>query len=369
MAEPAPRSYPALDALRGVAAILVALFHFRSDFTTYKFYPAGDGYLAVDLFFVLSGFVLAHAYRPRLARGLGVGRFMALRLIRLYPLYALGLAMGTAVMLAAPPEGYGPAAILQAALLEAAFIPVPHTLHNQIFPINTVGWSLFFELVVNLLFALAWRRLGLRGLLTILALGGLVLAGLVLVLHRAALGDTWRSAPAGLVRTVFSFALGLLLYHLHQRGWLRPRNGALAFHAGLALLAIWLLLPVPDALRGAYDLVFILLVSPGLVVLGISPALHGRSLAWFGFLGAASYALYAIHLPIVTLIELATADLPDLPVLPLGLVSVALLVGVAWLVDLAYDTPVRRRLSRLLPAPAPAPASPSPAPGSANGAR
>ena|ERR1700730_5639017 len=82
-------SFPALDGVRGVAAILVALFHLRNRFLGFNNFPGGDGYLAVDLFFVLSGFVLSHAYLPRFQNGMSPSQFMKARLIRLYPLYII----------------------------------------------------------------------------------------------------------------------------------------------------------------------------------------------------------------------------------------------------------------------------------------
>jgi peptidoglycan/LPS O-acetylase OafA/YrhL len=97
---PQVRAFPAMDGIRGIAAILVALFHFRATFLHYDNNVIGDGYLAVDLFFVLSGFVLAHAYEHRFARGMTTFEFMRARVIRLYPLYFVGLAIASMAMFA-----------------------------------------------------------------------------------------------------------------------------------------------------------------------------------------------------------------------------------------------------------------------------
>src|ERR1700761_6004380 len=83
-----PHAYPALDGLRGVAAIAVMLHHFRPLTAPWLF---AHGYLAVDLFFLLSGFVIAHAYDARFRKGLGVPAFLVIRLIRLWPMIAFGV--------------------------------------------------------------------------------------------------------------------------------------------------------------------------------------------------------------------------------------------------------------------------------------
>lgn len=89
--------FHALGALRGVAAIGVVIFHFQ------HFFPPDSvpgGYLAVDLFFIMSGVVLSHAYEPRFQNGMGAREFMRARLIRLYPLYFLGFIAGTTAVVA-----------------------------------------------------------------------------------------------------------------------------------------------------------------------------------------------------------------------------------------------------------------------------
>lgn len=83
--------YQTLDGIRGIAALMIVLHH-----TGYYFsgLPFARSYLAVDLFFVLSGFVIAEAYSTRLKDGLSCFEFMRIRIIRLYPLYLLGTLLG-----------------------------------------------------------------------------------------------------------------------------------------------------------------------------------------------------------------------------------------------------------------------------------
>ena len=157
-----------LDALRGVAAILVAFYHFGIIVPLLIYYHGGP--LAVDFFFCLSGFVIAHSYETRLLTRMTVARFMALRLIRLYPLYALGTALGIVQWLLyrqhwndAAAQSVGPIHTLLTALAGFLFIPtmplkesVPQILQ---YPFDFAGWSLAFELIINLLYGFIARHL------------------------------------------------------------------------------------------------------------------------------------------------------------------------------------------------------------------
>lgn len=200
------RVFHTLDALRGIAAIGVVIFHMQLAFN-----PLGvpGGYLAVDLFFMMSGVVLSHAYEPRFRAGMGVVDFMRARLIRLYPLYLLGTLLGIAVTVASlhgrNSQGWGQAALLQAAVRALLFVPnFSTTPVNQLFPLNIPCWSLFLELVVNLLFVAAWPLLTFRRLIAVC----IVSAGIVLVavVHTGSIdqGSVAASLPVGIARTLFS---------------------------------------------------------------------------------------------------------------------------------------------------------------------
>ena len=87
--------FTGLDGLRGLAALAVFGAHVPDPLLRDAL-PGCD--LAVDLFFALSGFVLAHAYFERLRKGMGVGTFFKRRVIRLYPLYALGTIISLSIV-------------------------------------------------------------------------------------------------------------------------------------------------------------------------------------------------------------------------------------------------------------------------------
>ena len=155
--------FEALDMLRGLAAVLIVVFH--AYWTSDAANPWNKAWLGVDLFFALSGFVLAHAYLGRLRAGMPLTTFMRLRAIRLYPLYIAGTLIGAAMWwLLQIRAGEVPDLRLLALTLgwQTAFLPVPptHSIDGNLFyPLNGPACSLFFELVINLCLALSARFL------------------------------------------------------------------------------------------------------------------------------------------------------------------------------------------------------------------
>ena len=136
--------YLNLDALRGVAAISVMLYHFSPFITDGKVLPSS--YLAVDLFFLLSGFVIAHAYDRKIESGMGFGTFLLIRLIRLYPLYLAGTLLGFFYLLIKNrliPAEYLPLSDIAVMLTTGMFfIPLVGSAYHTIFPLNPASWSL-----------------------------------------------------------------------------------------------------------------------------------------------------------------------------------------------------------------------------------
>lgn len=348
------RYFPLLDAIRGLAALVVLLRH-----TGYLW----DGlvlphsYLAVDLFFVLSGVVVANAYEQPLRAGLSPGRFWLLRMIRIYPLYALGSLLGLVPVLAAvagltaqPVQGSLLLALGSAALL------LPDLADGSLFPLNPPAWSLFFELAANLLYALLLRHLNAR-MLWLIVLGSA--AGLALVLYAnpaAGLhgGYTPDTLLTGTLRVSFGFFAGVLLW----RAWMaraalgRRLPAAVGWSAVIAAAAL-LLARAPGALGAGYDLFAVLVLFPILVWVamhaGAGAGPGARVCAW---LGALSYPLYVLHVPAARLLNgtlekglhLAVADW--YPYVGVGLL--ALLLPACLLIERHVDAPLRARLLRRL---------------------
>lgn len=341
------QTFDVLNGLRGVAAVAVVAMHLF--FYMGGLHPANVA-LAVDFFFVLSGFVIACAYEPQLLAGLPFHRFVAARLIRLYPLYLIGLAIGAAAMWTCqrPADVGGFAAHLALNLVmlpsPAMFDPADH----HLFPLNFPYWSLFFELAANLVYAALAPRLSNRLLATVILLGfvELVASGvgygtLDIGIHRATI-------LGGLARVVFSFFAGVGLYRL----W-RVRPTRIALHP--ALLFALLILPLmvaPGAPFGwLYELAVIAIYMPLMVWLGAG-ARAGR---WRGVsiaLGAMSYPVYVIHVPIWTAIR-AFNGWQGNTILHRhapwsGIALVISLCALAWWLDRYVDHPLRRRLANAL---------------------
>lgn len=137
-----------LDALRGVAALAVLVLH-MPPLTGLVFHA----YLAVDLFFIMSGFVIAHAYERRLLAGWSPGDFIRTRVVRLWPLYLLGTAVGAAVFAGVAGDAVGFAVLGVLVAAAVVMMPLPLGAEVQIFDLNRPAWSLFFEMVANVLYA------------------------------------------------------------------------------------------------------------------------------------------------------------------------------------------------------------------------
>jgi len=329
------RVFHTLDALRGIAAIGVVAYHMRGAFVPFA---TPGGYLAVDLFFMMSGVVLSHAYEARFRSGMGVLGFMRVRFIRLYPLYLVGTLLGIAVTVASMfgrnSQNWDRSAFLQAAVLALFFLPnFSGRPVNQMFPLNIPCWSLFLEILVNLLFVIFWPLLSTRRLIAVCLLtgGGVLFA--TLQQGNIDQGSMGSSLVVGLARTLFGFAVGILIARQVGR---KPRNESnlkvIAIVAGFGIAIIgW-----PEGqLRAIWDAMCVLVVFPT-------------------FLGVTSYAVYVLHSPLSSILGSATRHFarggnPDAGAPYLGIAVLTVLLTGCWLVDRYFDMPIRRYLGRVVP--------------------
>lgn len=348
----ARHQYVMLDGLRGIAAGCVVLFHFGL-LDRLSAAPS-HAYLAVDLFFLISGFVVAHAYEGRLDGGLSLGGFAKLRLLRLYPLHALGMLLGALVVgAAALRQGGGLLPIPAGLLLGLCFLPRFGAGGDDLFPLNGPAWSLMFELLANLLYAALRPRLSNRVLAAIVGVCGLILLVVGATghpLNGGARGDGWW---LGLPRVGFGFFLGVAMLRAHRAGRLRaPVIHPLLLIAGV--LAV-LLAPVPFAWSGPFDALMILCVLPGLVACAIAAEPRGRLRAGLSEIGRPSYALYALHGPLraggMLLAPILVGRwLTQVEAQVALAVILALIVLCAWAASRWYDPWARAGLTRLLTA-------------------
>lgn len=331
--------YHTLDALRGVAAIAVMIGHFKPFGSPGA--NASSSYLAVDLFFVLSGFVLAHSYMPKLEAGLSTPRFMWLRFVRMWPLIALGIGLSVLCLLAFPvPRDKIDtiADVARATSLNLVFLPDAWNPKGFLFPVNAPEWSLFFEFVANFLFAAGLYRL--RGPAEAAVLGIFAIGVLAACAHFHGMNVGWSrtNAWAGLCRVGYSFFLGVAIYR--YRDLWQPRVPAIAPWVVVAMAALLLWMSVNRWERTVYDAVFIIVLSPLIVILA-AKAEPVIGLKWAIWLGLLSYPLYALHRPAWQIIDyVSTPATRPLVSLILGIV-VILISGFP---AQYYDKAVRRWL-------------------------
>jgi peptidoglycan/LPS O-acetylase OafA/YrhL len=350
----------ALDGLRGVAALAVLVLHRGRWF----YEPGGflgHGYLAVDFFFLLSGFVIAFAYDGRIRDGLGVWAFMRLRLIRLYPLIFLGMLLGAlwplirlmAGMKGAPaPDALAIDLLRGLLLIPDNYAPGPG---DSIFPLNGPTWSLFFELAANLAFVLIGPRLTTRVLAVIVALSAVALT-VTAFQGGVDVGQRPSTLWGGFPRVGVGFFGGVLLYRViaaaRARGWSAPVLPAPFLVTALCLVAI---LSVPRRYGPEFDLLALFVLFPVLVTLAAAPGTSGGYGARLCRLaGDLSYPVYVLHYPLYVLIGGLGFQMAGIVLsVPLrGIVSATIVIVIAWLVLKLYDEPLRRRLMQAVKRPA-----------------
>ena len=361
--------YELLDGLRGVAALLVVWYHLFEAFATSPVDQRfNHGYLAVDFFFLLSGFVIGYAYDERWGRGLRMRDFIKRRLIRLHPMVVLGALLGAAAFFVqgsvrwnGEPVSTGMvlAALLCGLLLIPAWPGAGHEVrgNGEMYPLNGPGWSLFFEYLGNLLYMLLLRRLPTRWLTLLVALTGAALATFAIgdLSGYGHLGVGWTLAgsnfPGGMLRLLFAFPAGLLLARRF-----RPVRIRGAFWLCSLSLAVLLAMPYVGSeqnhlFNGLYDTLSTLLLFPLLLWLGASGhATDAATARICGFLGDISYPLYMVHYPSMYLFY-AWVWNHGYTFSEVWPVAAALFAGnilLAWFVLKIYDKPLRRLLTARL---------------------
>jgi peptidoglycan/LPS O-acetylase OafA/YrhL len=343
---PAAR-YATLDGLRGVAALMVVLYHvgFIRDFPTI----APNGFLAVDFFLMLSGFILASRYQHEIEAGLPVLHFFKLRIARLYPLGLVGVLLGCfklalAAIMGQVPEGKS--SIIAACLLNLFILPyISMTkFREDLFPTNIAMWSLYAELAINAVWAtLAAFRVSASVYMALALLSGALLLFWASTAGISALGWTSIYLLGGCARVMFAFLLGSLIYRLP-----RPRRRIGFFCHPLTLsVALLAVLGAPD-LGHWYEILAVYLLLPVILYLGISA---GKELTapLREILGDLSYPLYAIHHPLLLLLfGLRQKYAPQDSVFLFFAAGMALAIGGSYLLVRFYDAPARRLLTHFM---------------------
>jgi peptidoglycan/LPS O-acetylase OafA/YrhL len=358
-----------LDGLRGLAALSVLLIHVMGEMhlrASSRAVPLDQlvphVHLAVDFFFMLSGYVIAKAYEAKLVTTMSFSQFMSVRLARLYPLIFMGAALGAfslaiRVVVAHTPS---PGQLLTATLSALVILPTTALLSvfpGELFPINLPEWSLLFELLINVVYAAIVRWLSISRLIAICVISFVFLCWVAASSDRLldiGMGlqpvgiipaDIW----CGFIRVTFPFFLGILLF---RRRFSWSTGTAASIILSLVFLAVLFVPVFPHS--WAYEVMVVALVFPVVLLIGATCKTAPKLNKLFIALGELSYPLYVTHNPVtrifINVLKTLHIRLPNAVAIVLcGLSAViAAIVFLKW-----WDRPVRNWLSLRVRRPAP----------------
>jgi peptidoglycan/LPS O-acetylase OafA/YrhL len=331
----------ALDALRGIAAALVVVRHTAKSWGGPHFYHS---FLAVDLFFVLSGFVISSAYGSKLqSKQMSVREFMVIRLIRLYPVYLIGACLGFLALLSV--TEHPDLKLMTRGLLMTLFFVPSHADH--LFPLNSPFWSLFYELLLNFAAAMVVQVRSKYLMPSLAVLCAATLLTLAFFENTVDEGFIWggTSVLIGLCRAGFGIFAGYLIYQWTAHKSMRARDGRIIIAVFLAAVGCFLL-PDFDPWDWLVSSMIILVVFPGVVWAASTVQVTGGWRHGFEWLGEISYPLYALHVPLALLLMLAIGGRLEHRGIWTSLLLLLALSAISMTVSRVYDKPVRKILTR-----------------------
>lgn len=360
--------YVILDGLRGVAAIMVVLYHVLEIYSqnNHALQIINHGYLAVDFFFLLSGYVLGYAYDDRWGT-MTLKDFFKRRIVRLHPMIIAGMLLGALLYYFqdAPALGWketSDVSIMKLLLIMALgmlLIPVGKSLDirgwNEMYPLNGPAWSLFFEYIANIVYALILRRTSkiILSILVIFAAGNTIYYAFTNPLGDIIGGwaiDDPKQLRIGLTRLAFPFLAGLLL----------ARTGKLRFIKNaflLTALLLVILLSIPhlggenNLWNRFYECICLFVFFPLIIWLGAGGKIKNKkTMSLCKFLGDISYPIYITHFPFVNIYMayIVNNNLSLEDSWPYGLLVVIISLIVAYFSMKFYDVPVREWLRKKL---------------------
>lgn len=365
--------YALLDGLRGVAALLVVWYHVFEGFQFAGNKPVIDfinhGYLAVDFFFILSGFVVGYAYDNRWGKTLTLGGFFRRRLIRLQPMVCMGALIGAASFLLSGMERWDGThatlwltflAFVCGCLMLPALPGMPREVrgNGEMFPLNGPCWSLFFEYIGNILYALLIRRLSTR-LIAVLSFALCCALTWFAVTDQSGYGSIgvgWTvdrtNILGGSLRMLCPFTMGLLLSRIFKP--IHYARGAFWTSAALLLIIFHIPYIYSDgalSLNGVFEAACIIAVFPLVVWYAASGKTTDiASTRICRFLGDISFPLYIVHYPLMYAFYMwliKTRQYTLYETWPAALAVVTASIILAWLCLKLYDMPVRKWLRNL----------------------
>lgn len=341
------KHFMVLDGLRGVAALTVLSMHAAGQLGIQQF--ASHGYLAVDFFFMLSGVVMASAYEQRLIDGrMPFSEFAKVRLIRLYPLIALGTILGAVSMFGhvhrllatgtVDPHIHASYAAFFISLVMGMLILPFGPLGRDMMPLDLPLWSLILEIIINLVYAGVVRFLTRPVLGIVIGVSAIIFIFEGLYFGNLGLGLLDKNFFIDLARVSASFFIGVALLRLFKRG----SFNRLPKIPGLLLAVLLLASFVYPDLHGdsIYCLACILVLYPLIIISGLFDVVAARWRPAVAMAGRLSYPVYALHKPIIDHLTSAhtfhgAARFGAL----LAIIGIVVVIGYA--ATVLYDEPVR----------------------------
>ncbi len=336
-----------LDGLRGIAAIIIVIFHFMEWLITdFKENFIGHGFLAVDFFFCLSGFVIAYAYDEKI-RLIGLKKFFVARLIRLHPLVVIGSVLGMVGLLWTPfseSGNYSLSMLVKLFVSSLLLIPypvLPERAYN-LFSINAPAWTLFWEYVANIAYALYLFKIRRNMLFLLVSLCAIYLVYLSYSYGNLAGGWSKDNWEVGGIRLAYSFCAGLILY----RNRLIIKN-KLGFIAPTGLLLIALFMPFLS-FNWLVEAIIVIVYFPFIIALGAGTHVNRTVAHICRFLGNLSYPLYMTHYCVIwafgAYLQSAYFDPNRIGYVIVG--GTLILIGFGYFIMRFVDTPIRKKLTR-----------------------
>ncbi|WP_440134836.1 acyltransferase family protein [Chitinophaga sancti] len=356
--------YPILDGLRGVAALIVVAMHiFEPNAANSHEMIINHGYLAVDFFFALSGFVIGYAYDDRWPK-MTIGTFFRRRLERLQPMVIMGMLIGAALFYFSDSPTWPlihtvPAwKVLLTMLLGFTLLPMPVSMDirgwQEMHPLNGPGWSLFYEYVANILYGLGLRKLSRSALSVLVAISGVGLVYYTLTCRSGDVIGGWslnkEQLTIGFIRLFYPFFAGLLLSRI-----IRPGKIKHAFLLSSLLLAFLLCMPRiggnEDVWKnGLYESLSIIIMFPLIVFIGASGSMEGvPGSKVCKFLGDISYPVYITHFPFIYVYSGWVSRNPGVALevnVLYGVLTFLIAIVVGFVTLKFYDEPVRKWLKK-----------------------
>jgi peptidoglycan/LPS O-acetylase OafA/YrhL len=356
--------YPILDGLRGVAAILVVAFHIlEAHSTSHLNQIINHGYLAVDFFFVLSGFVIGYAYDDRWG-SLTVRGFFKRRLVRLQPMVVMGMVIG-AVCFYFQDSAIWPAIhtipvwrMFLIMLIGFTLIPIPLSMDirgwQEMHPLDGPGWSLFFEYIANILYGLFVRKFSKTALSILVILAGVALVHYAVTSDSGDMTGGWSlnslQLRIGFTRLMYPFFAGLLL----SRTMKLTQVSNSFFWCSLLLVVVFSIPRIGGQahlwMNGLYESLTIIVVFPLIVYLGASGEVTGKLASRVcKFFGDISYPIYITHYPLIYIYTGWVSDHRSVSfgkAFPYALATLVGAVVIAYASLKLYDEPVRQWLQK-----------------------